>query len=100
MILLQRSSEECCKTGDPMRVFTVACLMTMMCCAAASAKDLRVVTCGAARAAPSGVEVVRLHGRDCGPKEARVTVNVRGNTIDRIGPSGGQRLTSVTIIVK
>ena len=72
-----------------MRAFTVACLMTMMCCAAASAKDLRVVTWGAARAAPSGVEIVRLHGRDCGPKEARVTVNVRGNTSTVSGQAAG-----------
>ena len=57
--------------------------------AAASAKDLRVVTCGAARAAPSGVEIVRLHGRDCGPKEARVTVNVRGNTSTVSGQAAG-----------
>jgi hypothetical protein len=72
----------------------------MMCCVAASAKDLRVVTCGATGAVPSGVEIVRLHGRACGPKEARVTVNVHGSTIDRVGPSGGLRVTSIKLTVK
>ena len=72
----------------------------MMCCVAASAKDIRVVTCGATAAAPSGVEIIRLHGRACGPNETRVTVNVHGSTIDRIGPSGGQRGISIKLTVK